>query len=179
MSMKEINKQMNKPELLLDMDGVQCDLFGHWAKMHNATSYKDVSEEAWNVFANTSYENVYKVFRTLDPLPGGTKLVKWLKANNIKFRVCTAPLRGPYSEASKLAKHDWIAEHNPGYEDSIIYSSHKYKHAFDEDGNPRLLVDDFGAYIDKFKEAGGMTIKYRDDEIDSVIEQLKLIYQIS
>lgn len=169
----------NKPELLLDMDGVQCDLFGAWAEMHNVTTYKETSEEDWTKFSQTSYDTIFNFFRTLKPLPGGTKLVKWLINNDIKFRVCTAPMRGPYSDASKLAKHDWIAEHVPGYEHSMIFSSAKYKHAIDENKNPRLLVDDFGKYIDLFKEHGGLTIKYQDDQVDQVIDQLKEIYQIS
>lgn len=164
------------PELLLDMDGVQCDLFGAWAKIHNVATYKDTSEDDWIRFSQTGADPIYQFFRTLRPLPGGTKLVKWLVDNNVNFRVCTAPIRGPYSDASKTAKYDWIAEHVPGYEHSIIFSSAKYKHAKDSNGRPRLLVDDFGVYVDKFAEAGGWTIKYEDAQVDAVISRLEAIY---
>ena len=95
-----LDKKM--PHLYLDMDGVQADFFGKWAKLHNVPTHKEVpnQEQAFEKFANSTPEKVYDFFRHLPPLPGGMKLVQWLRRHKIPFTVLSAPLRGPYADAS-------------------------------------------------------------------------------
>jgi 5'(3')-deoxyribonucleotidase len=163
------------PHLYLDMDGVQADFFGAWADKHNVSHWKAIEE-----LANSTPEQVYAFFRNLRPLPGGQKIINWIKENNIPFTVLSAPLRGPYAEDSKQAKRDWLDEHNPGTSESAIFTSGKQKYAV-KDGVANVLVDDFGPYCQKFSDAGGIVVKHEDESevpsaAEDTIKQLEKIY---
>lgn len=169
------NKPM--PHLYLDMDGVQADFFGHWAKEHGVTTYKAIPhpEEAINELAHSSPERVYDFFRNLEPLKGGAVIVNWLNKNKIPFTVLSAPLRGPYSKASIQAKKDWLDEHNPGTSGDAMFTGAKYKHAMDG-GRANVLVDDFGKYLSAWEQAGGIPVKHEDGNTAETIKMLQKIY---
>jgi 5'(3')-deoxyribonucleotidase len=170
------------PHLYLDMDGVQADFFGAWADKHNVSHWKAINnkENEIELLANSTPEQVYSFFRNLRPLPGGMKIIKWLQEHNIPYSVLSAPLRGPYAEASKQAKKDWLDEHHPGSSDTAIFTSQKQKYALKDDV-PNVLVDDFGPYIEKWTNAGGIPVKHEDEsEVSSAandtIDKLEKIY---
>lgn len=168
----------NMPHLYLDMDGVQADFFGQWATEHGVKHYKAIPrpEDAINELAHSNPERVYKFFRDLKPLSGGMKIIQWLHNNKIPFTVLSAPLRGPFSDASKQAKKDWLDEFNPGTSNSAIFTSAKFKYAL-SNGVANVLVDDFGPYLEKWSDAGGIAVKHKDETTDNTIEQLEKIYR--
>lgn len=166
------NKQHKMPHLYLDMDGVQADFFGAWADKHNVSHWKAIQDKEGEIeeLANSTPEQVYNFFRDLRPLSGGQEIINWLHANKIPFTVLSAPLRGPYAEYSKQAKRDWLDEHNPGTSDSAIFTSKKQQYAV-TDGVANVLVDDFGPYIQKWIDAGGIPVKHEDEtEISSAVK---------
>ena len=165
------------PHLYLDMDGVQADFFGAWAQQNGVSSYKDIpnSEVAINKLANSSAEQVYQFFRDLKPLTGGMRIVMWLNDNKIPFTVLSAPLRGPFSSASIKAKKDWLDEYNPGTSGDAIFTAAKYKYAT-QDGEPNVLVDDYGKYLDAWSNAGGIAVKHEDSGVANTIRELEKIY---
>ena len=171
------------PHLYLDMDGVQADFFGAWAKSHGHEHWKSIAdkEEKIQELANSSAKQVYDFFKELTPLKGGQKIIHWLRKNSIPFTVLSAPLRGPYANASKQAKRDWLDEFNPGTSGKAIFTSAKFKYAM-KDGQPQVLVDDFGPYLQKWRDAGGIAVKHEDEyedpnSADSTIAQLEKIYR--
>lgn len=175
-------KDSNKPHLYLDMDGVQADFFGAWAKKLGVEHWKaiDDQEEEINKLARSSPEEVYNFFRNLKPLPGGKKLVNWLKSNNIPFTVLSAQLRGPYGDASIQAKKDWLDEYNPGASATAIFTQNKHKYA-KTNNIANVLVDDYGKYLNAWKDAGGIAVKHEDEyedknSFENTIMQLKKIY---
>ena len=176
MKLNEITATTQMPHLYLDMDGVQADFFGEWAKFENVHHYKHITdpEEAIDRLAATGPEEVYQFFRNLDTLPGGLKIIKWLHDNKIPFTVLSAPLRGN-GEASKRGKRDWLDEHNPGTRNTAIFTAAKYKYAV-KNGHPNVLVDDYGKYLDAWSKAGGIAIKHDDDTTDHTITELEKIY---
>jgi hypothetical protein len=165
------------PHLYLDMDGVQADFFKAWADKHGVAHYKEIPhpEDAINELATSSPEQVYDFFRNLKPLAGGQHIIHWLHRNNIPFTVLSAPLRGEYKEASKQGKRDWLDEFNPGTSQSAIFTSKKFEYAV-KDGVPQVLVDDFGYYLDKWKEAGGISVKHDNETTGVTIQELEKIY---
>lgn len=179
MRVKELleNKEQKMPHLFLDMDGVQADFFGAWAKKHGVPTYKEIPnrENDINELAHSSAENVYNFFHDLDPLPGGMQIISWLKRHNIPFTVLSAPLRGPYAAASIQAKKDWLDKYVPGTSDSAIFTSAKYKHVNDH-GTVNVLVDDFGPYIEKWTNAGGIPVKHEEQNTKATIDMLEKIY---
>ena len=164
------------PHLYLDMDGVQADFFGEWAKRHKVKHYKEMSnrEEAIIELANSSPENVYDFFYSLKPLPGGQKIIQWIKHYKIPFTVLSAPLRNE-QQASIDAKKDWLDEYNPGTSQNAIFTKRKFKYAT-INGKPNVLVDDFNYYLRSWADAGGIAVKHSDNTTDHTIKQLEKIY---
>lgn len=170
------------PHLYLDMDGVQADFFGAWADKHGVSHWKaiDNKENEIEILANSTSEQVYSFFRNLRPLPGGMKIIKWLQDNDIPYTVLSAPLRGPYADASKQAKKDWLDEFHTGSSANAIFTSRKQLYAI-SDGVANVLVDDFGPYIQKWTDAGGIPVKHEDESevstaANDTIRQLEQIY---
>jgi hypothetical protein len=164
------------------MDGVQADFFGAWADKHGVSHWKAIAnkENEIELLANSTPEQVYSFFHKLRPLPGGMKIIKWLRDNNIPYTVLSAPLRGPYAEDSKQAKRDWLDQHHPGSSANAIFTSQKHKYAV-TDGVANVLVDDFGPYCQKFGDAGGIVVKHEDESevptaASDTIAQLEKIY---
>lgn len=171
-----------KPHVYLDMDGVQADFFGAWSEYHNVPHWKAIQnrEKEIEQLANSSEQEVYDFFRDLKPLKGGKQVVGWLKQNNIDFTVLSAPLKGPFREASVRAKKDWLDEHNPGTSSSAIFTGNKQNFAV-TNGTPNVLIDDFGVYLRNWASAGGIAVKHEDEyEMPNsgieTIKQLKKIF---
>jgi len=173
--MEDTSKKM--PHLYLDMDGVQADFFGAWAKRHGLKHYKEIPhpEQAINELASSGPEEVYNFFRDLDPLQGGQQIINWLHKNKIPFTVLSAPLRGAYAKNSIQGKKDWLDEFNPGTSGNAIFTSAKYKYAKNGD-NVNVLVDDFGKYLDAWDNAGGIAVKHEDSNTNDTISELEKIY---
>ena len=170
------------PHLYLDMDGVQADFFGAWADRLGVDHWKAITdkEKEINMLAHSSAKEVYDFFRNLKPLKSGLEIIAWLKQNKIPFTVLSAPLRGPFADASKKAKRDWLDQYNPGTSNNAIFTSAKYKYAKNGD-TANVLVDDFGPYIQHWTNAGGIPVKH-DEEFENqntgqdTIEKLQKIY---
>lgn len=173
--MEDQTKKM--PHLYLDMDGVQADFFGAWAKRHGLNHYKEIPhpEDAINQLAQSSPEEVYNFFHDLKTLNGGMQIIQWLHNNKIPFTVLSAPLRGPYAKNSIEAKKDWLDKHNPGTSSNAIFTSAKYKYAKKGD-EQNVLVDDFGKYLDAWSNAGGIAVKHEDSKTADTIKTLEKIY---
>lgn len=177
MNIIEIENNKRMPHLYLDQDGVQADFFGAWADMHNVPHYKSIPnpEEAINELANSSSEQVYSFFKDLKPLTGGMRIVMWLKDNKIPYTVLSAPLRGPFKQESIDGKKHWLDQYNPGTSNDAMFTSKKFKYAM-QDGEPNVLVDDFGRYLEAWDEAGGIAVKHEDENTAHTIQTLEKIY---
>jgi 5'(3')-deoxyribonucleotidase len=170
------------PHLYLDMDGVQADFFGAWSKRSGVEHWKAIAdkEKEINELAHSNPEDVYNFFRDLGTLSGGMEVISWLHKNKIPYTVLSAPLRGPYSQASVKAKRDWLDEYHPGSSSNAIFTQNKAKYAT-EGGVPNVLVDDFGKYLNAWSGAGGIAVKHEDQYEDPdtgarTIEKLEKIY---
>lgn len=187
MRFKEILLEQDKPaskmpHLYLDMDGVQADFFGAWSKRSGVEHWKAIAdkESEINELAHSTAKQVYDFFYQLEPLSGGMKVISWLRKNQIPYTVLSAPLRGPYKEASIQAKKDWLDKYHPGSSARAIFTDKKFKHAMDG-VRPNVLVDDFGKYLSAWAANGGIAVKHEDqyedpDTGNHTIEKLEKIY---
>ena len=186
---REIREQeIERPHLYLDMDGVQADFFTAWAQWHNrkfgqshVERYKDIGskEQREQSIAELSAEGpefIEKFFATLPTLPGGQRLIRWLRQNKIPFTVLSAPLRG-MNAPSIAGKKTWLDAHNPGTSGAAIFTGDKARMAT-TGGRANVLVDDYKKYVNAWTEAGGIGILYRDANVDSVIQELARIYGV-
>lgn len=177
---EDSNAQM--PHLYLDMDGVQADFFGAWADRNKVDHWKAIKDREKEIqqLAHSNDEEVYNFFRNLAPLSGGMQIINWLHKNRIPFTVLSAPLRGPFEGASIQAKKDWLDEYNPGTSSNAIFTGEKFRYAT-HNGKPQVLVDDFGPYLRKWSDAGGIAVKHEDQFEDPntglhTIKKLQSIY---
>lgn len=187
-SSKPVSEQQDAaPHLYLDMDGVQADFFTAWARWHNrkfgqshVKRYKDIGskeqrqQSIWELSAEGP-EFIERFFATLPTLPGGMRLVGWLKQNKIPFTVLSAPLRGMH-EPSIAGKRTWLNTHNPGTSGDAIFTGTKERYAV-KGGRANVLVDDHKKWVQDWQNAGGIGIVYRDDQVDRVIADLARIYR--
>lgn len=173
----KLNELTQIPHLYLDMDGVQADLFHRVAQLEKVEHWDDIPDqnEAITRLSLKGYDSVYRLFRDLNPLPGGQVIIKWLHQNKIPFTVLSAPLRNE-PEASIQAKRDWLDEFNPGSSNNAIFTKRKYKYAV-TDGVPNVLVDDFNYYLHSWVEHGGIAVKHSDSSTEHTIKQLEKIYE--
>ncbi len=181
--------EISRPHLYLDMDGVQADFFSQWARWHNkkfgmshVERYKDIGskeqrEQSISELSAEGPEFIEQFFATLPTLPGGQRLVSWLKSNKIPFTVLSAPLRG-MNAPSIAGKKTWLDAHNPGTSGSAIFTGDKARLA-QHGGRPNVLVDDFKKYVNAWNDAGGIGLLYRDGNVNAVIDQLAKIYGIN
>jgi len=185
MRLKEIfpTQQQKIPHLFLDMDGVQADFFGAWSKKSGVDHWKAIGNKEQEIeeLANSSAKEVYDFFYNLEPLKGGMQVIAWLRKNKIPYTVLSAPLRGPYKDASVKAKIDWLNKYHSGSAGNAIFTDQKFKHAMDG-GRPNVLVDDFGKYLSAWSGAGGIAVKHEDQYEDPdtgahTIEKLEKIYR--
>jgi hypothetical protein len=178
MRLFELEERQPMPHLYLDMDGVQADFFGAWAELERVESYKHISnpEEAIMRLANAGSESVERFFATLKPLSGGQRIIAWLHQHDIPFTVLSAPLRKE-GAASIRGKKTWLDRYNTGSSSTAIFTSAKYKYAT-RNGQPNVLVDDFGKYLDAWSSAGGIAVKHEDANTDATIDALTKIYNV-
>lgn len=160
------------------MDGVQSDFFGRWAELHNVTHYKAIPhfEGAIDELAVSNPKKVYDFFKNLKPLPGGQKIINWIKHYNIPYTVLSAPLRGPYADASIRGKKAWLDTWYPGSSKTAVFTQSKHDYAI-HNGVPNVLVDDYGKYLEPWQNAGGIAIKHDDDETDQTLAALIATYK--
>ena len=174
MKINDLDRRM--PHLYLDMDGVQADLFHRVAQLEKVDHWDDIpdqNEAITRLSLQGPYE-VYQLFRELDPLPGGMKIVQWLHKHKIPFTVLSAPIRNE-PQASIEAKRDWLDQYNPGTSETAIFTKKKFQYAT-TDGHPNVLVDDFNYYLQSWVQHGGIGVKHSDQTTDYTIQQLEKIY---
>ena len=175
------NEFTRRPHLYLDMDGVQADFFTAWARLFGQERYKDIGdkparEASIQDLSNRGPEFVEQFFATLPVLPSFAALLSWLKSNDVDFTVLSAPLRGNH-EASIQGKLTWLDRHNPGTSARAIFTGDKQRYAVTQ-GQPNVLVDDFKKYIAAWRDAGGIGILHRDNNLRATLDQLARIYGV-
>lgn len=157
-----------KPRVYLDMDGVLADFFGEWSRISGVDHYKDIDD----IEAKLQLVREHPTFWTdLPVLPGAKELIATVIKNYGEYRICTKPLEG--DPRCKPGKIQWIKDHlsdMPPKE--IIVVSDKSKFAL-TDGNPNILVDDYGKNIEAWRNAGGIAIKYSESSHKPALELLK------
>ena len=157
----------------LDMDGVQVDFFGAWADYHRVSHYKETSEEHFERFSRKDPDHIRNFFSNLPKLHDGA-IAQWLQDRNIPFTVLSAPLRNDGATPSVEGKKMWLDKNLPGYSQHAIFTRHKYTLAMT--GNkPCLLIDDFGKYVEEWRQHGGVAIKH--ENLQDTLEQLNNLYE--
>ena len=114
-------------------------------------------------------------------MPGGQEL--WAHIRQYNPVILTSPMDKRGHTESLAGKARWI-EKNLGLNDlgeldtnegpkNIIFVHNKYDYATDEEGNPRVLIDDFETKVEPFNEHGGRGILHVAALVGETIEHLE------
>jgi hypothetical protein len=152
------------------MDGVIADFFSLLAKENNVKHWKYIKdkERALIEARNTDF------FNRIEPFTTAQLLIDFARSTE-NWGICSSPLRGD-RDNSAYWKRVWLERYGfmPDVE-NCIFTSNKHKYAINKlDGNPNILVDDKLDNIKRWKDAGGIGIRYQADE-DDVYELINKI----
>lgn len=140
--------------ILVDMDGVLCDLAGKWFRLYNQEYHDDLSVAKMAEWGPHRYakegKRIYKYlglpgfFRDLEPIDGAVDGMRQLVSAGFDVVIVTAARRG---HTDKLA---WVAEHLPFLpQDNVIFAHRKELVRGD------VLFDDAPHHLRNFAKYGG------------------------
>lgn len=147
----------------LDMDGVLANFFEEYAKLAGVTSgsYRDVPpakvDPTLNKMVGTDF------FNKLPKFPVADKIVDIAIQASGSYGIISSPLRNDFANSEKW-KREWIKRELSPQPSEIFITPRKEKHAVNADGVPNVLIDDRGANITAWEQAGGIGIKFQADE---------------
>jgi len=163
----------NNLTVYVDMDGVLADLFNHVAEIHDVEHYNHMSNQQWEEFFKNT--DAYQLFRDIPAFSTANKLLQMVKDFAGGYTILSSPLNYDVSNSIR-GKKEWIKKHITVPADDIIFEHDKYKYAT-TNGNPNVLIDDFGDNIRKWRQAGGIAIKYQADE-DSLLSVFQSLQRL-
>ena len=167
-------------KIYLDMDGVLADFFGAWAEMAGVKSgnWKDIPTDQINTTLDQMIGTDF--FNTLPKFPTTNTLIDLAKSYTGEYHINSSPLRNDHDNSGKWKKV-WIKRELNPQPKSIILTGTKEKYAVNNDGSPNILIDDRGANIQAWANAGGIGIKYQADEntIAEVRAKLDKVFNVT
>lgn len=174
-----VNEPKSQPKVYVDMDGVLVNLFGHAANLHDVETYRHIKPEEWDKFFKEA--NAYELFSNLDPFPNANNILSTVRELFDGYTILSSPLNFD-REGSIQGKKHWLKKHINIPADQWIFDEEKYKYATQSDGTPNILIDDYGVNIKKWRDAGGIGIKFQNDEdhtrkLFEILSRLKDIFQ--
>jgi hypothetical protein len=175
MKIKELTSDIGK--VYIDLDGVVAYCDKGIADFNNIA----VEETLAAGFDNKYWKNVIKnanikdFYANLEWEPNGKKLLKWFEDRDIPITFLTRPTKAPTTKDCIEGKKIWLKNNNL---DSIpvLFEFNKEKYAISGD-KVNILVDDQQKNIDKWNEAGGIGLLYKNGNFSTIIKELGKIYE--
>lgn len=159
--MKIFEVAAQKPTVYVDMDGVLADLFNHAASLHDVDHYNSMSNQQWTDFFQKT--NAEELFANLPPFSTANALLAMVRKMAGGYKILSSPLNFD-KQGSIRGKRAWLAKNISVPADGVIFEHEKYIYAKGFEGQPNILIDDYGVNIRKWRDAGGIGIKYQADE---------------
>ena len=163
-----IPEQKEKPpyKIYCDMDGVLTDFekrFEHYSGMQpKEYEAKHGSSGFWNLI---DVEVGIKFWSDMDWMPQGQELWDFISPYNPDL--LTSPSR---DNNSRLGKNLWVKNNlNPNPKVIFAYSKDKQRYANENS----ILIDDKKSNINEWAARGGVAIRCKDGDTNSVIAKLK------
>lgn len=164
----------------IDMDGVLCWLdkfvieFNDLSLPFETNLYDDgYSEKYWKETLKNA--DVYKLFANLEWQPNGKNLISWFQQRKYPIKFLTRPTAPPTTEDCIAGKKEWLKRQGLS-NIPVIFERNKERYATNPDGTVNILIDDHSGNVQKFIDAGGLSIHYRDFWFPEVKIKLERIY---
>jgi len=159
-------KEVPPYKIYCDMDGVLTDFeerFEHFSGMK--------PKEYENKFGTPAFWELIdvkvgiKFWAGMKFMPQGHQLWNFIKP--YQPDLLTSPSR---DNGSRLGKNIWVKNHlNPKPKTIFAYSADKQRYANENS----ILIDDKKSNIEQWASKGGIAIRCKDGDVNSVIEKLK------
>ena len=172
--MKQNRKTEQMTTIYLDMDGVIAQFFERLASDNGVTKWTEIPDvpKALDNIKGTNF------FFGLDEYETATDLLAFV--SQYDWGICSSPLTGDeYNSA--YHKRRWLED--LGYMPKIqnlIFTHKKEQFATNRlDGSPNLLVDDKPTNCKKWRDEGGIAIRYQanEDSLDELIDRITTIME--
>lgn len=167
---KNMLQRPNIAHIYCDMDGVLVDFMGG-AKRALGKDLDDPSlPEGEKKRLKDQISKIEGFWENLDEKPEGMKL--WRFINRYEPRILTA--YPSWDEDGKHGKKIWVKKHLNLPEDRFFAVRRHEKQDYAKDkktGMPNLLIDDYAKNIKEFEDAGGIGIRFIND--NQTISELK------
>lgn len=182
MQTKDLIRATPETKIYLDMDGVLADFFHEYAKLAGVPPNKFGRHDYRSIPPASKDPTLDKMIGTdffgrLPKFPTADSLVKLVLGFVPEYHICSSPLRHD-NRNSEHWKRVWIAEHLTPQPTDIVITGQKERYAVNKDGSPNILIDDRGENIQRWRDKGGIGIKYQADEdnLNKVAKGLALAY---
>lgn len=148
----------------LDMDGVIANFDKAFSSIYGLNARDDPDPSHWFEFVDN------KGFETLEWMPGGEELIKYLTDN---YRVEILSCIGNKSNAKNVAaqKMRWLVD--KGYGHLVTNFEYEKKDKARHASQTSVLIDDSTGCVEPFREANGWAIQHRNKE--QTLTELKCV----
>ena len=172
--MKQNRKTEQMITVFLDMDGVIAKFFERFASDNGVKKWTDILDvsKALDKMKGTDF------FWWLDEYETTKDLLAFV--SQYDWGICSSPLTGDeYNSA--YWKRRWLED--KGYMPKIqnlIFTHNKEQFATNRiDGSPNLLIDDKPTNCKKWRDEGGIAIRYQanEDSLDELIDRIAKIME--
>jgi 5'(3')-deoxyribonucleotidase/nicotinic acid mononucleotide adenylyltransferase len=161
MGITEIKESQSSstPNVYVDMDGVLADFFTALAKFRGVDHWKDGGQE--DVQDSITAIQGTNFFSTLPVFDTASQVINSVKAfTGGEWYINSSPLRGDHENSTKH-KLEWIKKNNFDPADVII-TGRKESYAINKQTNqPNILIDDKPSNLERWKNKGGIGIRYQ------------------
>lgn len=172
--MKQNRETEQMTTVYIDMDGVIAQFFERFASDNGVAKWSDIQDvpKALDKMKGTDF------FFGLDEYETATDLIEFV--SQYDWGICSSPLTGDeYNSA--YWKRRWLED--LGYMPKIqnlIFTHNKEQFATNRiDGSPNLLIDDKPTNCKKWRDEGGIAIRYQanEDSLDELIDRIAKIME--
>ena len=172
--MKQNRKTEQMTTVFLDMDGVTAKFFERFASDNGVKKWTDILDvsKALDKMKGTDF------FWWLDEYETTKDLLAFV--SQYDWGICSSPLTGDeYNSA--YWKRRWLED--KGYMPKIqnlIFTHSKEQFSTNRiDGSPNLLIDDKPTNCKKWRDEGGIAIRYQanEDSLDELIDRIAKIME--
>lgn len=161
-------------KIFVDMDGVLTDFNGMYTKLFDRTPaqvkadrVKKEYSEHWHSFVDQ------RAFAALDILPGGQKLLEFLRYTDPRFvQICILTSAGGFDRHPDVTeqKTEWVRNHLINWP-VVVVPGRRYKAGFAT--SDAIIIDDTYDVVTSFISAGGTGIHHSDQRIDHTLLSLQ------
>lgn len=156
---------MKIKKIWLDMDGVISDFekrYGELYKINPSTLRQDKFHPNFMHFIAT------KQFETLDLMPQGEHLIKYLSLLKIPTEILSSTGVKEHFRKVSLQKRTWLNKHKVPFKSTFVPGKeYKYQYAKPD----AILIDDTESNVLDWRKAGGIAILHKT--VQDTIKQLQ------